>query len=104
MYVVECSDGTYYTGFTTHVAARVSAHNLGKGAKYTRSRLPVRLVAYACFETRNEALSAEFHFKKLTRAEKEAVLFREDRALAETGGQPRLDRWRDVMFVLADAQ
>ncbi len=67
MYVVECADGTWYTGYTDDVERRVAAHNAGRGAKYTRVRLPVALVASAQFATRHEAMSAEWHFKRLTR-------------------------------------
>lgn len=74
MYVVECSDGSWYTGYTTDVDARVAAHNAGRGARYTRTRGPVRLVAAARFATRHEAMSAEWHFKRLDRAEKEALV------------------------------
>ena len=49
-------------------------HNAGKGAKYTRSRLPVRLVAQARFQSKQEAMSAEYHFKRLSRAEKERLV------------------------------
>lgn len=74
MYVVECTDGTLYTGYSPDVEARVAAHNAGKGAKYTKARLPVRLVASAAFETKHEAMSAEWHFKRLSRAEKDGLL------------------------------
>lgn len=74
MYVVECADGTLYTGYATDVERRVRAHNEGCGAKYTRSRGPVRLAASASFATKHEALSAEFRFKRLLRAEKLACI------------------------------
>ena len=74
MYVVSCADGTLYTGYTTDVEHRVVVHNAGKGAKYTRSRLPVRLVAQARFQSKQEAMSAEYHFKRLSRAEKERLV------------------------------
>ena len=74
MYVVECADGTLYTGYATDVEQRVRAHNEGRGAKYTRSRGPVRLAASASFATKHEALSAEFRFKRLSRAEKLACI------------------------------
>ena len=74
MYVVSCADGTLYTGYTTDVEHRVVVHNSGKGAKYTRSRLPVRLVAQARFQSKQEAMSAEYHFKRLSRAEKERLV------------------------------
>ena len=74
MYVLLCSDDTLYTGYTVDVQARVAAHNAGTGAKYTRARRPVTLVACAEFETKHEAMSAEYHFKRLSRKEKERAL------------------------------
>ena len=53
LYVLECADGTWYTGYTVDVAERVRAHNAGAGAKYTRSRLPVRLLAQAAYATKH---------------------------------------------------
>ncbi len=76
LYVLECADGTLYTGYTVDVAQRIAAHNEGRGAKYTRARTPVSLVASAEFETKHEAMSAEYRFKQLSRAEKDAVLRR----------------------------
>lgn len=76
MYVVKCADGTLYTGYSPDVEARVAAHNAGKGAKYTKTRRPVELVASAAFETKHEAMSAEWHFKQLSRAQKDALLVR----------------------------
>jgi putative endonuclease len=74
MYVLECSDDTLYTGYTTDVAARVAMHNLGKGAKYTKTRRPVLLVASAQFPSKHQAMSAEFRFKQLSRERKEELL------------------------------
>lgn len=74
MYVAECADGTLYTGYARDVHARIAQHNAGTGAKYTRSRRPVRLAACAVFATQHEALSAEFRFKRLTRAQKLALM------------------------------
>ena len=76
MYVVKCADGTLYTGYSPDVEARVAAHNAGKGAKYTKTRLPVELVASAAFPTKHEAMSAEWHFKQLSRMQKEGLLVR----------------------------
>ena len=69
-YIVECNDKTLYTGYTTDVEARIKTHNSGKGAKYTRSRLPVKLVYFEEYETKSEAMSREFAIKKMTRANK----------------------------------
>ena len=74
VYLLRCSDGTLYCGWTTSPEARVKAHNSGKGAKYTRSRLPVELVYYEAYEDRHEALSREWHLKRMTREEKSALI------------------------------
>lgn len=70
VYVLECVDGTLYTGWTTDVPARVAQHNLGKGAKYTRNRGPVVLRHMESFETKGEALRREYSIKQLTRQQK----------------------------------
>lgn len=69
-YILKCSDGTLYTGWTNNLEKRLKAHNSGKGSKYTRNRLPVELVYAECFETKNEAMSREWHIKKMEREEK----------------------------------
>lgn len=69
-YMVECGDGSLYTGYTTDVKRRTQEHNAGKGAKYTRSRLPVRLVYYETYETKNQAMRREYELKQLTRDKK----------------------------------
>ena len=69
-YIVECADGTYYTGFTDDPVKREKVHNSGKGAKYTRSRLPVRMVYTEEYETKSEAMKREYAIKKLTRSQK----------------------------------
>ena len=56
VYILSCADGTLYTGYTVDLARRVAAHNAGRGAKYTRGRLPVRLVFSEKFQTPNEAM------------------------------------------------
>lgn len=70
MYVVECADGTLYTGYTTNVEKRIKTHNSGKGAKYTRSRLPVKLIYQENFDSKEAAMSAESYFKQKTRQQK----------------------------------
>lgn len=92
MYVVGCADGSLYTGYSTDVEARVAAHNAGRGAKYTRSRGPVELLASAAFQTKHEAMSAEWHFKRLPRSEKDALLARVRR------GEPFEDVLRGRFF------
>jgi len=73
-YILECSDGTYYCGYTNDIDKRLAAHNSGRGAKYTRGRGPVRLVYLEAFETKEEAMSREFHIKQLTRVQKEELI------------------------------
>ena len=73
-YIVRCSDGTLYTGWTTVVERRVRTHNSGKGAKYTRSRLPVTLVYYETYPTKQEAIRREWEIKQLTREEKKKLI------------------------------
>lgn len=70
VYLLRCADDTLYCGWTTNLEHRIRVHNSGRGAKYTRSRLPVRLVYYEEFEDRKDALSREWHLKRLTREEK----------------------------------
>ena len=83
MYVVECCDGTYYTGSTTDVKKRIAVHNSGKGAKYTRARLPVKLIYVEGFDSKEEAMSAEALFKRKTRLHKVSYLNdNQDRNLA----------------------
>lgn len=77
MYVLECRDGTYYTGHTNDLAGRVEAHNGGRGARYTRGRGPLRLVWFVECSTRGEAMRVEREVKKLSRREKERLVKRE---------------------------
>ncbi|WP_243292607.1 GIY-YIG nuclease family protein [Bacillus sp. FJAT-47783] len=73
-YVLECSDGSYYAGYTNDLERRVAMHNKGKGAKYTRGRRPVKLIYNKRFETKQEAMSVEYYFKKLSRKNKEQYM------------------------------
>ena len=70
VYILKCSDDTLYTGWTTDVGRRVSAHNGGRGAKYTKSRLPVKLVYCEEMANRGEALRREAEIKRMTREQK----------------------------------
>lgn len=74
MYVLECGDGSLYTGYAVDVEARLVAHRAGRGAKYTRSHAPVRLAAQARFFSKARAMSAEALFKRLPRDRKDALL------------------------------
>lgn len=69
-YILQCSDGSLYCGYTNNLEKRLKAHNAGTASKCTRARRPVTLVYYESFDTRQEALSREWHIKKLTRTEK----------------------------------
>lgn len=74
MYLVRCADGTLYTGFARDPEARLKVHNAGKGAKYTRSRLPVSLVYVETCESLSAALKRERQIKPWSRAKKEALV------------------------------
>lgn len=73
-YMLLCADGTVYSGYSTDPGRRAAIHNSGKGAKYTRSRLPVKLVFTECFPTKGDALKREAALKKLSHAEKLALI------------------------------
>ena len=70
VYILKCADDTLYCGWTTDPEARLKAHNSKRGAKYTRSRLPVEMVYLEECEDRHEALSREWHIKRMSREEK----------------------------------
>lgn len=80
VYIVECADGTLYTGVATDVAARIAVHNAGKGAKYTRGRLPVRLRYQEAASDRGAALRREHAIKQLSRAAKQRLVSRRRRS------------------------
>ena len=73
-YILECADGSLYCGWTNNLDRRLSAHNAGTASKYTRTRRPVRLVYREEFDTKQEAMSREYHIKRLTRSEKLALI------------------------------
>ena len=73
-YIVECVDGTYYTGWTNDLEKRMKAHNSGRGAKYTRARLPVRLAYVEAFEGKREAMRREAGIKKLKHKAKQMLI------------------------------
>jgi putative endonuclease len=74
VYILECRDGTLYTGWTTDLPRRLETHNAGKGAKYTRGRLPVRLVYSETVAERGLALRREREIKRMPRREKLALI------------------------------
>ena len=73
VYIVRCSDGTYYTGYTTDPERRIAEHNEGAGAKYTRGRTPVEAVYRERCRSRGAALRREHELKGLSRADKAAL-------------------------------
>jgi len=74
VYIVECSDGSLYTGYTTDVARRLQEHDAGDGAKYTRGRTPVTLRYVEYHDSRSDAQSREYEIKSLPRTQKQALL------------------------------
>ena len=74
VYILRCADDTLYCGWTTDLEARLATHNSGRGAKYTRSRRPVELVYYEEYESKHEAMSREWHIKRMTREEKTELI------------------------------
>lgn len=74
VYMVRCVDDSIYTGYTTDLERRLKTHNEGKGAKYTRGRLPVRLVYYKEVESMSDGLKLEAKLKKLSKKKKEDLV------------------------------
>jgi len=74
VYILECADGTLYTGITNDLEKRIGTHNSGKGAKYTRGRLPVRLVYFEKVAERGEATRREMEIKSLSKSGKERLI------------------------------
>ena len=87
VYILECSDGTYYTGYTPDIKRRIMLHNVGKGAKYTRDRKPVKLVWCKEYKYFKRAFLMEKRIKQFTRKQKETLVSgkRLDKVLAKTG-------------------
>ena len=76
MYIVRCTDGTYYTGWSTDVVRRVAVHNAGRGAAYTRTRRPVTLVYQELAADRGAAMRREAAVKRYSRKQKERLIAR----------------------------
>lgn len=74
IYILGCSDGTYYTGSTTHLETRLAQHQAGEGAKYTQTRLPVELLYYEDFDRIDEAFEREKQVQGWSRKKKEALI------------------------------
>jgi len=74
VYIVECADSSLYAGYTSDLDKRLKVHNQGKGSKYTRSRLPVKLVYSETVESKSNGLKREYQIKQLTRKQKEELI------------------------------
>ena len=74
LYLVECADGTWYTGITNDLRRRLDQHNTGTASRYTRGRLPVRLVHREACRDKSDALRKEYRMKSLSRAAKVALV------------------------------
>jgi len=73
-YLLRCADGTLYCGWTVDLENRIRMHQMGRGSRYTRCRLPVSLVYYEEFETRSDAQKREMEIKKMRRNKKEKLI------------------------------
>jgi putative endonuclease len=82
VYIAECADGTLYTGYTVDIVSRAAVHNSGKGAKYTRARLPVTMVYAAVFSTKSEATKRGAAIKRLRRDKKRELICGESNLIA----------------------
>lgn len=78
VYMLRCCDGSLYTGYTDDVDRRLACHNSGKGAKYTRSRLPVALAYSEECADKSAALKREYAIKQLTKAQKESIITKKE--------------------------
>lgn len=84
-YILECKDGTYYTGWTNNLEKRLKDHNDGKGAKYTKARLPVFLIYHEEFQTKEEAMRREYAIKRMSRSEKSKLVCEYRERITENG-------------------
>lgn len=83
VYILRCSDESLYTGWTNSLEKRIKAHNSGKGAKYTKARLPVELVYFEEYEDKIEAMKREYEIKQLTRIKKLKLIENKTNSLYE---------------------
>lgn len=74
VYIIRCADGSFYCGYTTDVEKRFEKHKSGKGAKYTRSHLPLEIVYIEEFESKSDALKRECEIKSMTRSQKKKLI------------------------------
>lgn len=84
VYMLRCGDGSLYTGWTNDLSARLATHQSGRGGRYTRSHLPVTLVYSEALPTREEAMSREWHIKRMSRKEKLSLISEKEKRENET--------------------
>ncbi len=77
-YILQCSDESFYTGWTNDLRKRLNAHNAKKGAKYTKNKTPVRLVYYETYELKTEAMKREYAIKQLSRKKKLELIYQKN--------------------------
>ncbi len=94
-YILECKDGTCYTGWTNDIEKRLAAHRSGDGAKYTRGRGPLRLIYLEIFDSKEEAMHREARIKRMSRAEKLALA-------ASSDWRDHLEEWQLGSLQLSD--
>lgn len=85
VYILECSDGSFYTGYTNHLQKRVTLHNKGGGSKYVRMRLPANLVFFKSYKYYRLAILEERRIKTLTRRQKESLVSSQDKRALRKG-------------------
>ncbi|MHB8064619.1 MAG: GIY-YIG nuclease family protein [Ruminiclostridium sp.] len=76
VYILECADNSLYAGYTNDLENRLKIHNRGKGAKYTRGRLPVKLIYSENADNKSDALKREYQIKQMTRKQKEELIIK----------------------------
>ncbi len=97
IYILECGDNSFYTGWTNDIEKRLAAHRRGEGAKYTRGRGPLRLIYLEVFDTKEEAMQREARIKRLSRADKIALI--------EAGDwRDRLEEWGQTGLEIEDPE
>lgn len=74
VYILRCNDNTFYTGYTNNLNKRIQTHNASKGAKYTRGRLPVKLVYFEEYSSKIQAMQREYAIKQLTKENKLKII------------------------------
>ena len=87
VYIIKCVDKTLYTGYTTDIVKRCEVHNKGKGAKYTRSRLPVKVVYWEEYNTKPEAMKREYQIKQLSRKQKMELIYGHKKTISYRTGK-----------------